>query len=765
MHIPSRAVSTLLFSAAIAACLPSRAAAQQVGTMAECKKAYELRSDNPQGRRPIKDGESPDTPRPWTTSGNVMIVCDSAQLFADEIEYYDDTNVLKARGHVNFIEGAQRISAESLEFNTKTKLGTFHKAQGIMTIAAKPDTTGMFTPEDADAYFYGEIIEKTGPDTYKFENGVFTTCVQPTPRWEIVGSRIVMVKDKRALLWNAVFRVKGVPVFYLPFMYYPISKEGRNTGFLMPSWGHDTYRGQTFSEAFFLVLGRSMDATFNYEHTSKAGSGYGGEYRYIQAPGSEGNAQFRVFNGKTDADPLLATRRKDILATLTQRLPGNWHLRGNVNYSDNVQARQLTQQDLFLSTSSQRTAGANVQGSLGKVLVTGETSITDYFTTSGTDTTAIRNGFLPKIRAEWPSAPIGRSKVYFGMAGEFASIIRQNEIGNPDTKRGVSRFDTHPSVRMPIGSLPYLGILATAGMQFTYWSEQLDPLNPLGPQIKQGLTRQMADVALMFTGPKVSRIFDTPNSGYATRWKHVITPALTVTRLTAFDEVAKVPKNDGYDSTVGGTTNIAYSVTNSLLAKRPAMGGQAVEVASLTVSQTFYSNEAAAAVDQSQSGRSTASPFSPVEIKGIVSPTQRLNGAAVLRYNAKFRAFQEASAGLVVTGRTLNATANWSRTFYVEGLPSYDNKDNLQQALNTSASYRAPNNHLSARASWSFDFKTKHELNRGVFVSYMSQCCGVAVDYTSRYVPFATATTQNRIFRISFSLGGIAAFSPTELFR
>src|SRR4029077_9562046 len=99
-----------------------------------------------------------------------------------------------------------------------------------------------------------------------------------------------------ALLWNSVFRIKNVPVFYLPFMYYPISSSGRQTGFLMPGYGHDTYRGQTFSDAFFLVLGRSMDATLNYEYTSKAGSGYGGEYRYIQAPGSEGNARSQGFN-------------------------------------------------------------------------------------------------------------------------------------------------------------------------------------------------------------------------------------------------------------------------------------------------------------------------------------------------------------------------------------------------------------------------------------------------------------------------------------
>jgi hypothetical protein len=47
----------------------------------------------------------------------------------------------------------------------------------------------------------------------------------------------------------------------------------------------------------------------------------------------------------------------------------------------------------------------------------------------------------------------------------------------------------------------------------------------------------------------------------------------------------------------------------------------------------------------------------------------------------------------------------------------------------------------------------------------MSQCCGVAVDYRTRYVgAFTSAASQNRIFKISFSLGGIGTFSPTGLF-
>ena len=47
----------------------------------------------------------------------------------------------------------------------------------------------MFGTQEPDAYFCGETIEKLGPKTYRITKGGFTTCVQPTPRWEISRGR------------------------------------------------------------------------------------------------------------------------------------------------------------------------------------------------------------------------------------------------------------------------------------------------------------------------------------------------------------------------------------------------------------------------------------------------------------------------------------------------------------------------------------------------------------------------------------------------
>ena len=69
-------------------------------------------------------------------------------------------------------------------------------------------------------------------------------------------------------------------MFYLPILYYPTKREDRATGFLIPTYGSSTLRGQSIHNAFFWAINRSQDATFLHDWYSKTGQGVGGEYRY-----------------------------------------------------------------------------------------------------------------------------------------------------------------------------------------------------------------------------------------------------------------------------------------------------------------------------------------------------------------------------------------------------------------------------------------------------------------------------------------------------
>ena len=164
-----------------------------------------------------------------------------------------------------------------------------------MSLGATADRV-QFGGQEPDVYFYGNTIEKLSARSYRLTRGGFTTCVQPTPRWEVTSASVVINLNDYAVARNILLRVKGVPLMYLPVLYYPIRDDERATGFLMPTYGSSTLRGQALSNAFFWAIGRSQDATFFHDWFTRTGQGAGAEYRYVAGQGSYGTFRFYGFN-------------------------------------------------------------------------------------------------------------------------------------------------------------------------------------------------------------------------------------------------------------------------------------------------------------------------------------------------------------------------------------------------------------------------------------------------------------------------------------
>jgi LPS-assembly protein len=755
----SRALSTILMSVALAAIWPSTVAAQ---TMPSCK-TWSI-TPTPHEIDP-PPGSATDAPRRLfakADSGSfVELTCDSAQLFAEEVELDRAGDILRARGQVAFIDGAQRITAERLEFNTRTKLGSFWNAQGIMEVSGKANPQSILGTTEADAYFFAERIDKIGVDRYRMTNGRLTTCVQATPRWEFESSSVVMVRDRHAVMRNAVLRIKDVPVLYLPWMYYPINKDNRATGFLMPSWGSSALRGQMFSSAFFWAINRSQDATVRYDFSSGLGKGYGLEYRYVGAPGSFGSISGSMLTGKSGTPGALITSKVySVSGDLVQQLPLRLILRGTTNYTNSMFTQQVTQTSLYLSTLSYRSANANLRGSYGRVVADAEAGITDtfYSPTSGT-----RTGSAPRIGATFASSPIGRSQLYFGSTAEFFAIRRQYVIGDPKTKANVNRIDFNPTMRLPVSRLAFLNLTLSGGFRFTRWDKQTSG----AALVSTPLQRQLFDLRADVRGPTVVRIFNTPGSKYATRWKHLVEPTFSITKNTAFDKFKQVPQYDYTDLIVGGVTSMSYGLANRLLAKRPsAAGGAAIaqEIASIQVQQTYYSNALASTYDTTYTSAAyTASKWSPIAISGSVSPFKAFSNSVRIEYDGRLKGVRSIGLNSGLNTTVFTATGGWSRTSLLtqDAKTLKVTKTSIYDGLNFSASAHTVDNKLRASWAWTYDLVRKQQIQQSYTAQIMSQCCGVAAEYQVYNLgTFAlNGLSQDKRFNLSFSLAGIGTFS------
>jgi hypothetical protein len=272
------------------------------------------------------------------------------------------------------------------------------------------------------------------------------------------------------------------------------------------------------------------------------------------------------------------------------------------------------------------------------------------------------------------------------------------------------------------------------------------------------------------TGPVFVKVWDTPNSGYSERMKHVIEPWVNLKRIKAIDNFDEIVQLEGIDSIVGNVTQITYGLDNRLYAKRTEGGGPAVanEILTVSVQQSYYTDANAAQFDrqfQTSFQGTLPSNYSPVSLIVRTSPTSELSGTLRAEYDTQFGALRTISADAdIEVGGWLNQTAGWSQRRFVEGLSGFDNPDNLDHYLNSFTNLRTRSNRLGGVYQFNYDIQRGRFLQQRVLVYYNAQCCGINFEYQSFNLEGLVladrfGVSQDRRINLSFTLAGLSTFS------
>lgn len=701
----------------------------------------------------------------WRLTGTVEMERDGQSFFAEVVDYYTDTGDMEASGNVVYASKEIRIAADRMVFNAKTRLGTFYNASGTLTLGEKVDRS-MFGTQEPDAYFYGEQLEKLDEDKYRIRKGGFTTCVQPTPRWEVTASSATITLDKYAILKNALLQVKGVPLFYMPIFYYPVQEDDRATGFLLPQYGSSIIRGQTLSNAFFWAINRSADATLFHDLYSKAGQGFGSEFRYIAAPGSEGNAKAYILKQKdatyssgTTTTPVAGSTSYEIRASASQRLPAGLRARANVDYFSSIATQQTYYNNLYDASRRQRVYGGNVAGTWGANSVSATYNVSELFY-GATDSTVY--GSKPRIALNRAARKLFGSPVYFSLASDYYSIARIAKSGTTETDNSLTRVDISPSFRLPWTKWPFLTFNSSVAFRNTWYSESLDLTRR---QVEESLFRRYVDMRAEIVGPVFTRIWDTPTNGFAEKFKHVIEPTVGIQRVTDFDSYNQIVKLDSYDYTLGGTTRINYGLTNRFLAKVRESAERSVsrEFLNISVAQTYYSDEKASTYDSAYTSSlyngEAQSKFSPVSLVVRGGPSAQIGATVRIEYDHVVSEISTLSAAgtFAQSGVQVTGALSQRRVTFVSADGS-----NKYTYMNGSAGYRRPDGRFGGGYTFSYDFFYDRMNQQRFTAFYNAQCCGITVEYQTFNLQGLITNygiPRDKRFNIGFSLAGIGTFS------
>jgi LPS-assembly protein len=694
--------------------------------------------------------------------GQVEIEGNQVKFFADEIDLYTDTNRLVASGNVVFTNPEGRISAERVEFNTETGFGTFSMAFGIMSLGENADRT-QFGNQDPDVYFYGATIEKVADRQYRITNGGFTTCVQPTPRWEVTSSSVTLNLDEYAIARSTVLRVKGVPIMYMPVIYYPIQDDGRATGFLLPTYGTSTLRGQSLSNAFFWALGRSHDATFFHDWFTRTGQGAGTEYRYVAGAQSFGNfrlyrfsQQETAFTDNGQVTVLPSSRSFELNGTATQSLGPVMRGRARLDYFSDIVTQQLYHQNVYQASRRSRLIEGSVSGTFGPLSGGALYQRNEVF---NNERSSIVYGSTPRLTASVAPQRLFDLPFYGSLNSEYALLPYRYLTDNVVTRdNGLGRIDVSPTLRVPLSRLTFLSVNNSAAYRTTYYTRSLDAR---GIVVPEPFVRQYLGLRSEVLGPVLTRIWDLPASDFAERMKHVIEPAFALDYTTTIEDYRRTPVlSDASDFVVGGTFRFTYGLTNRFFYRgRPVDGqrGQTREFVTVGIQQTYYGNPESSQYDSAYASSSRGRPLdlSPIALTARVSPSSALDANTRLEYDVSGWGLQVFTTGASINASRSTANVSYSRRRLSKTSPA-------DTYLSTSTTLRFLQGRASGTYALSWDIGRSTVVSQDIIASYMAQCCGLEAQfqrYTYPRVGSNFPIPADRRINFSFVLAGLGTFS------
>ena len=682
-----------------------------------------------------------------------------ARIFADKLEVNRKTKQLVAEGNVSFTTPDGRINANRIEYSIDQGTGVFYVAAGFMTVVGA--NRAEFGNQDPSVYFNGEKIEKRGPKHYVITRGGFSTCVQPTPRWELDSEKITLHLDDYALTTNTVLRVKGVPLMYLPVMYYPLHEDQRSTGFLMPRYGSSTLQGAALSNGFFWAIGRSQDATFFHDWFTRTGAGAGGEYRYLSGAASGGQVRFyrldqkaAVFEQNGSTSTLPAQTSYLMNASLNQDLGRRLRAQGLVEYFSDVATQQLYQQNSYERSRSRRLVSGGLTGLFGPATFGGYYSRSEQFDDVVNSTVY---GSTPRLTGNIAPSRLFGTPIYASLNTEYIfQPNRRLQDGIVTSDESLGRMDIAPALRVPLSRLSYLSVTTNAAYRRTYFSRSIDSS---GAFVDEPVTRQYVSLQTDIIGPVLSKIWDTPDSGYSDRMKHVIEPFFSVEYISEMANQARVPITDSSVVAVGGATRFTYGLTNRLLARTRAADGRGStrEFLTIGVQQTYYSNPQTSLFDTtyvSYAGRLKPVNLSPIAVTARVSPTPALDANARAEYDVSGNGLQTLSAGSTLTTGPSSSSLSFSRQRFTRDT-------DVSSYLTGTSSWRFKEGRLTAFYGLNWDIDDKYIYSQSLGGAYMAQCCGVQADFqVVNFLPSVNSPIpSDRRLNFSFVLAGLGTFS------
>lgn len=202
-------------------------------------------------------------------SGDVQIFQGIRTLSSRYTELDQSTHDLTASGNVFYQDGQVTLRTnEALRANLKTRETRLDKAE--------------YQLHGSPARGKAESIHlRNDEHSIEFQQAKFTTCPPGQEMWWLKASSVNVNQDEVfGEAWNASLWLYDVPVFYVPYMTFPV-KDERKSGLLYPTFGFGSDDGMDLRTPYYWNIAPNYDMTLTPRYIEKRGNMLQNEFRYL----------------------------------------------------------------------------------------------------------------------------------------------------------------------------------------------------------------------------------------------------------------------------------------------------------------------------------------------------------------------------------------------------------------------------------------------------------------------------------------------------
>jgi LPS-assembly protein len=199
-------------------------------------------------------------------NGRVKVRQDARSVTSDSVDYDNKTGRVAVKGAVDFEDPKLRVHSVTGSYDID---GAANFDQANFQLMGR---NGRGFAKDIDVLPDGKV-ELAGVR--------YTTCPVGNEDWMLQASAInIDTKVQEGVARNVIMRFKDVPIFYTPYISFPIGDE-RKSGLLFPSFGHSGSNGFELEVPYYFNLAPNYDLTLTPGLLSARGVQLAEQFRYL----------------------------------------------------------------------------------------------------------------------------------------------------------------------------------------------------------------------------------------------------------------------------------------------------------------------------------------------------------------------------------------------------------------------------------------------------------------------------------------------------